>query len=293
MQIECVGGVSATSDQQSSRLPRQHLQLVHDDNDGTDLDDLFDDVDIDDAAVHQQAAMDQLAGLWDVNLRVSSAAAGSRLIETAFHGRSQSKQHADSSMTVHRRRYLNPFVLFPPSAPIGTDTNLKRKGRRPEKKIDCSLTLRRNGTFRLVPAKSNRTDQETDDDGSSNRIPIHGRWTIAKNPYCHTDRFYDDICLHSFPRTLKQRLYTDPDRTGKRHDNNQDEEAKTIERVSFQFNCKLYGRTDSSPSREQFKVKHGTILWRDEHSERPKNICGWWKQRRVIGTFAGQPSRFR
>lgn len=57
----------------------------------------------------------------------------------------------------------------------------------------CRLSLYPNGTFTLVPTG----------DGlqlSSSHLNVNGRWTLLKNPYCVTDRFYDEIRLDAYPR---------------------------------------------------------------------------------------------
>jgi hypothetical protein len=58
-----------------------------------------------------------------------------------------------------------------------------------------SLVLFGNGTFCLSPPSGERD--------TSPRLPVHGHWEAAPNPYCATDRFTQAIVLTSYPRQLQ------------------------------------------------------------------------------------------
>jgi hypothetical protein len=66
---------------------------------------------------------------------------------------------------------------------------------------ECKLSLFSNGTFEIVPP---RVDDETSSSSSSlsssNLLAVHGKWKVQRNPYCVTDRFFDQVRLESYPR---------------------------------------------------------------------------------------------
>jgi hypothetical protein len=145
-------------------------------------------------------------------------------------------------------------VLFPNLIPSSHQSSVER----PRRVIDCRLSIYANGTFSLVPK-----NEEC-------RVKMHGYAELGPNPYCPTDRFYDDLCLLSYPRVQKT-------------------QDKVLQRVSFQLKCRLYGRYRSSMKRIG-RMNHGVMIWQGETpSERPRNLWGWWKRRRVCATFVGRP----
>jgi hypothetical protein len=88
--------------------------------------------------------------------------------------------------------------------------------RRPKREAhECQLAVFSNRTFALWPvvakaATAATLGQEGINDGGSSsaphywrtqqRLPIRGEWTVLSNPYCVTDRYYDDLHLTSYPR---------------------------------------------------------------------------------------------
>ena len=122
--------------------------------------------------------------------------------------------------------------------------------------LDCRLSLFQNGTFTLAPEPNGG-------------MPLNGRWELGRNPYCPTDRFYDDLLLESYPRVLK--------RTG---------EEEVLQRVGFQLKCRIYGRY-SGHERRLGRMNHGMLLRKDQLSDPPRTLLGWWKQRRVCASFTG------
>ena len=125
-------------------------------------------------------------------------------------------------------------------------------------RIDCRLSLFPNGTFKIIP--------KDDED-----LPVSGRWELGRNPYCPTDRFYDDLLLESYPRVFKRRG-----------------EGQVLKRLGFQFKCRIYGRYNAH-DRCRSRMNHGMLLRKDYLSDPPKTLFGWWKQRPVCATFTGKP----
>jgi hypothetical protein len=127
-----------------------------------------------------------------------------------------------------------------------------------KRRLPCRLTLFPNGNFTIVPEGK---------DG----MPINGRWELGRNPYCLTDRFYDDLLLESYPRSLK--------RSG---------DGEVLKRVSFQFKCRIYGRY-CGHERRLGRINHGILLRKDQLGSVPRTLFGWWKQRPVCASFTGRP----
>lgn len=125
-------------------------------------------------------------------------------------------------------------------------------------RLDCRLSLFPNGTFKIMP--------KGDDD-----LIINGRWELGRNPYCPTDRFYDDLLLESYPRVFKRRG-----------------EGQVLKRFGFLFKCRIYGRYNAH-DRCCSRMNHGMLLRKDYLSDPPRNLFGWWKQRPVCATFTGKP----
>jgi hypothetical protein len=142
--------------------------------------------------------------------------------------------------------------------PDATDTSIqffhpKVLSPTTSRKLSYLLSLLPNGTFSL-------TDKE------NNGIVINGIWELGKNPYCPTDRFYDDLLLESFPRVKRKR-------------------EEIIQRLSFQLKCKVYGRYNGHGQR-LLRLKHGYIL-KKTGARQYDSFKGWWKVHRVCATFKG------
>ncbi|KAI2513967.1 hypothetical protein MHU86_351 [Fragilaria crotonensis] len=126
------------------------------------------------------------------------------------------------------------------------------------RRLNCRLSLFPNGNFTIVLE-------------GKDVMPINGRWELGRNPYCPTDRFYDDLILESYPRARK--------RTG---------DGQVLQRVGFLFKCRIYGRY-SGHERRLGRINHGTLLRKDHLADVPNTLVGWWKQRPVIASFTGRP----
>ena len=127
-----------------------------------------------------------------------------------------------------------------------------------KRRLNCRLSLFPNGNFTLVLE-------------GKNVMPINGRWELGRNPYCPTDRFYDDLLLESYPRARKR---TD--------------DGQVLQRVGFQFKCRIYGRY-CGHERRLGRINHGMLLRKDHLADVPNTLVGWWKQRPVIASFTGRP----
>jgi hypothetical protein len=170
--------------------------------------------------------------------------------------------------------------------------------RRWPRRFGCNLKVFRNGTFALEPtnealslatavggrssvacleklSSASKDDTMHHSDGKNEALaflPIRGRWNVLSNPYCATDRFYDDLHLSSYPRAQKR---IENNYMRKIKDSKVIEESsKTtttaaddntlptlLKRVHLHFHCRLYGHyTDGGLIRKLFSTSKKTSL---------------------------------
>jgi hypothetical protein len=138
-----------------------------------------------------------------------------------------------------------------------------------QKRVHCHLDIFPNGTFCM--------------DASQDRMPVRGEWKLKPNPYCITDRQYDQLVLESYPRVQK-RIIAD------------NEEEEVLQRVKLQLQCRVWGRYGSDPirrfvgyqtGRSMARMTHGTLLWNVQESQQI-NISRW-KSRCICATFTARP----
>jgi hypothetical protein len=87
--------------------------------------------------------------------------------------------------------------------------------------LDCRLSMAEDGTFVLMPHTTTSktggeieggprrqittsSQQQQPQQQLSSIMPLRGEWKVSSNPYCVTDRYYDQLSLQSYPRTLQQ-----------------------------------------------------------------------------------------
>ena len=140
---------------------------------------------------------------------------------------------------------------------------------------DCHLSLFSNGTFALSPCeKLEATSTGTTATSTPSKLRMHGQWKAANNPYCATDRFYQNIQLRSYPRHQRQR---NADQVG----------GKPA--FANRHQMIQYGRLQGHFSRQhQYRITHGKILYQ------PSNASTvWWalQQRPILGSFRAVMAR--
>jgi hypothetical protein len=212
---------------------------------------------------------------------------------------------------------------------------VKRKRKR---NVRCHLSLFPNGTFTLAPRQhlyDYESEESIDPDSSSTnlsspfqRLHLHGRWKVEPNPYCITDRFYDELILEGFPRV--QKLIPVPNRQHHHHQQQQQQHSAILatpvksepaspqlllqQLIGIRLSCRIWGRyyrqgrqyrhhQQHQPNRRRPSLAHMThgslLLWQvqnnnDQPQEQTGNANGkqqqpWWKpQRRIAATFSGQ-----
>lgn len=162
--------------------------------------------------------------------------------------------------------------VFPPRVSAVLSKEEQRRWGTP-RNFHCRLSLHPNGTFGLEPSGT----------ATSQLLSVHGRWTLETNPYCVTDRFYDDLILDSYPRVQKKR---------------EGDEETVVRKLRLNFKCRLSGHFTGDrlrfQDRDHFargKMSHGVLILQrdDDESKKP-----WWYRPRIAGSFSARrliPSR--
>ena len=141
------------------------------------------------------------------------------------------------------------------------NTTLSTSLPRNRQQHACRLSVFSNGTFALSPTTL-LMDQ---------RLVVRGRWHVHPNPYCVTDRFYDDLILTSFPRTQKL-----CQKNGM---------AQPQQKGTWQLQCRLTGHFSPGqwgrrrPWYGQGRLSRGVLVWQSTLPQRSARWCG---------SFAGQ-----
>ena len=170
--------------------------------------------------------------------------------------------------------------------------------------LDCILSLAPDGTFVLTPKRMETTADDEDDHSPSNGrkegisvknsmltkggkrtkttttttttgvLDLRGSWNVLANPYCVTDRLYDQVSLTSYPR---QKIGT---RKGNRTTAATATEESVLRTIHLTMNCRMWGRHNRQ-SRQRYRMTHGTLVCR-------KHDVPWWKQlhRPVLASFS-------
>jgi hypothetical protein len=168
-----------------------------------------------------------------------------------------------------------------------------------QRRFQCELILEEDGTFVLNPPTESEDDSKsTTNQMNNNRLPLKGNWNLRPNPYCVTDRQYDELTLISNP---KVRAYFNDNK----HNNNIISRSKQ-EQITLEMNCKVWGRFNSNTIRSFLKrprgrdagrMTHGTLsiqkkvidqrqqLSQNEDSSFFTSNC----RRAVCATFNGKP----
>lgn len=163
--------------------------------------------------------------------------------------------------------------LFPPSVlavhPKQEDS-IRRKKRFTNKSHPCRLIIHPNGTFCLSPKQTSaQTDQ-------NNLLAIRGSWEVKQNPYCVTDRFFDEVILTSYPRVQKEISQG---------------EENIVKHGHFTLHGRLFGHFSAGRISRRLKgntgwyakgrISRGMIHWETKEGGNPSRSC-------VKASFCGQ-----
>jgi len=169
----------------------------------------------------------------------------------------------DWNATIRCSRSVFTSELFPPRVAASDSILQARKGWDLPRNFECRLSLYPNGTFGLEPRSSGKLVET----GATDVTPlsVHGRWTLDPNPYCVTDRFYDQVCLRSYPRVKKKRM------------DGREEQEQVVKENVFRIQCRLSGhfsrgklplfRSTSKPFYARGKLSHGVFIISDDNQQ--------------------------
>ncbi len=96
--------------------------------------------------------------------------------------------------------------------------------------------------------------------------PLRGIWKLDPNPYCVTDRQYDELTLKSIPkvRINSERMpMSDSTSNSKSAEPNERNDSK--EKIIIEMNCNVWGRFGSNPIRHMLKRPRGKDAGRLTH----------------------------
>lgn len=177
------------------------------------------------------------------------------------------------------------------------------KRRRWRKSIDCTLSLASDGTFVLTPKyvetadpddklSSNRKEEyettnhdliiktkERNEETRNGLLDLRGSWNVLANPYCVTDRLYDQVSLQSYPR---QKMAIEQ---GQGQENSDGTEGKVLQTFQLTLNCRMWGRHNRQNhergTQQRYRMTHGALVCKDHD-------VPWWKHfcRPVVGSFS-------
>lgn len=148
--------------------------------------------------------------------------------------------------------FFSPSQIFPRCSTSGEEggkdvmKNFSTRKRPWGSSLPCSLSLCSDGTFLLRPKGV---------ENGSGRLPMRGHWDVLSNPYCITDRFYDQLRLKSLPRGVSLASSS----TG--------ETDKVVLPCSgtMDLSCRVWGRhVRSQTVGRKGSITHGTVLWKEE-----------------------------
>lgn len=152
--------------------------------------------------------------------------------------------------------------------------------------LPCTLSMAEDGTFVLKPkaTASAETEAAKQSQHSSQNIPmIRGQWKLHQNPYCVTDRFYDELSLHSYPRikqpdpaeTLNPAAARAPIESRSRIEESMSSNSL---QVDFSLYCRMWGLYDRQRKKQKIpmiddssndgfplpygRLTHGTVILR-------------------------------
>jgi hypothetical protein len=211
------------------------------------------------------------------------------------------------NVTMKCRRSSFTSDVFPPRVARERPDQTTRRRQWPwgdaSQSFDCHLSLFSNGTFALQPRDEKSWSQlagtniPSSNQGEPNHqspyLAIHGRWKVQSNPYCVTDRSYDEVTLASVPR-VQTRITP-----------NAEPAEVQAQRLRLLMQCRLSGhctngglarRLQGSDSYSRGRISRGVILSQDEltlaqkqDSNSNTNSKPWWKSHnKVVASFSAR-----
>ena len=176
--------------------------------------------------------------------------------------------------------FFSPHRIFPRGTSTIHNGEIKplTVHRRPwGSSLLCSLSLCPDGTFVLKPKEDSSDSEDHDDTG---RLAMRGHWDVLANPYCITDRFYDQLQLRSLPRAT-------PGSSATASDTRFHSQCAVMD-----LSCRVWGRhVKSDTLGRKAWMTHGALLWKDmdrTNVTSSSSLLSSSPRRRVLGSFSGK-----
>lgn len=184
----------------------------------------------------------------------------------------------DTTIRCSKSSFAN---IFPPhicTTQPDSSTKSKRRQRDYSQRFQCRLHIYGNQTFAFEPVadvlndKNRRTNEQQYN--APEMLAVKGRWTLDANPYCVTDRFYDQLVLDSYERIQKKMV---------------DGREEKLQTVKMQMTCRLSGHF---PLRKMSlyargKLSHGVLILdkrSEENSSKRPIFAGFFVAKRLISS---------
>jgi hypothetical protein len=133
--------------------------------------------------------------------------------------------------------FFDPSRIFPQTSTLQKSTSMLSARQRPWGSVlDCTLSICQDGTFVLSPTNKDSLDR---------RLALRGQWKILSNPYCVTDRFYDQLTLESYPRIEVQN-------------------EVPLRSVQLSLSGRMWGRYAKSRRRMNGRITHGAMICKQQ-----------------------------
>ena len=181
--------------------------------------------------------------------------------------------------------------------------------------LDCQLTIHPNGTFTILPGDNQFSEMSAEGGEYSLKsfMPLRGRWQVLPNPYCVTDRSYDQVVLESYPRiemkvsaskagelaSCGPSLETAGTRRNLTVESDQNKGRKEgMDVVKLSLNCRMWGRYNRPngglfgkwrPNYVRGRMTHGTLVWDDTEEGPTSNTRDSKSQRQrrsIVASFS-------
>jgi hypothetical protein len=132
--------------------------------------------------------------------------------------------------------------------------------------MECDLFLDDDGTFTLrPPVVVHSKVQSPNEQLIARRQSLKGYWHLRPNPYCVTDRQYDELILESIPkiRVFENGISSDVNKgMGVGAD-----EGHAVDKITIEMSCNVWGRFGSNSIRRLMRKPTGKSAGRLTHGK--------------------------
>lgn len=178
------------------------------------------------------------------------------------------------NVSLRRRDHiLLESMIFPATDHLqddGCDNGQGTMFSLPRRNVKCKLSLKPDGTFELAPHLDIKSESTAAHNGrcissSRSKKSLRGQWQLRPNPYCVTDRRYDELTLISNPKIYKKSSPKIDQRI--HHDVEYNCHGDDGGRIRIEMHCKIWGRYSSNSIRKLLKYKTGREAARLTHGK--------------------------